>query len=236
MIADERRDDGLEVAHAAQLGARIANVTTPVSTPAGSSGMPKSRWKPSAAPTNSARSVAIATASACSQRKMRVGFEKRVAADLGEVVAGGDAELRAHRLDQHRHQVRGQDDPEQQVAVLGARGDVGGEVARVDVGDRGDEGRAEERPQPAQTPAALGQRALCRLSTFCSPGSATAGRSCARAAAVGSRATRRCGCARRARARSHGARRPPRPSAGPSKGALASMTTRSSGTKPSSAR
>ena len=143
--------------------ARIANVTTPVSSPAGSSGMPKSRWKPSAAPTNSARSQAIATASACNQRKMRIGFEKRVAADLGEVVAGGDAELRAHRLDQHRHQVRGQDDPEQQVAVLGARGDVGGEVARVDVGDRGDERRAEERPQPAQAPAPLGQRALRRL-------------------------------------------------------------------------
>ena len=31
----------------------------------------------------------------------------------------------------------------QQVAVLGAAGDVGGEVARVDVGDGGDEGRAE---------------------------------------------------------------------------------------------
>ena len=41
--------------------------------------MPKSRWKPSAAPTNSARSQAIATASACSQRKMRTGSEKRSA-------------------------------------------------------------------------------------------------------------------------------------------------------------
>ena len=78
------------------------------------------------------------------------------AADLGEVVAGGDAELRAHRLDQHRHQVRDEDDPQQQVAVLRARGDVGGEVARVDVGDRGDEGRPEERPQAAQ--AAAGAR------------------------------------------------------------------------------
>ena len=34
---------------------------------------------------NSARSVAIATASACSQRKMRVGLEKLRGADLGEV-------------------------------------------------------------------------------------------------------------------------------------------------------
>ena len=41
--------------------------------------MPKSRWKPSAAPTNSARSHAIATASACSQRKMRTGSENRSA-------------------------------------------------------------------------------------------------------------------------------------------------------------
>ena len=57
---------------------RIANVTNPVSTPAGSRGMPKSRWKPSAAPTNSARSQAIATASACSQRKIRIGRVKRM--------------------------------------------------------------------------------------------------------------------------------------------------------------
>ena len=73
-----------------------------------------------------------------------------LAAELGEVAAGGDAELGRLRLDQHRDEVGGQDDPEQQVAELGAAGDVGGEVAGVDVGDRGDEGRPEERPEPTE--------------------------------------------------------------------------------------
>ena len=193
--------------------ARIANATTPVMSPASSSGMPKSRWKPSAAPMNSARSVAIATASACSQRKMRIGSEKRVAADLGEIVASGDAELGAHRLDQHRHQVRDQDDPEQHVAVLRARGDVGGEVAGVDIRDRSDERRAEERPQPAQAASALGQRALRRLEHLLLAGQRDGGQVGARGGGGGFTRYRRCGCAPRAHGRWRGARPPPRRSA-----------------------
>ena len=94
---------------------------------------------------------------------MRDRVREPFGAELGEVVARRDAELRAHRLDQHRHQVRDEDDPEQQVAVLRARGDVGREVARIDVRDRRDEGRAQERPQPAQAAPPLGQRAVRRL-------------------------------------------------------------------------
>ena len=48
-------------------------------------------------------------------------------------------------LDQHRHQVRGDDHPDQRVAELGAAGDVGREVARIDVRHAGDECRPEER-------------------------------------------------------------------------------------------
>ena len=44
---------------------RIANAITPVISAAGNSGTPNSRFKPSAAPTNSATSVAIAITSAC---------------------------------------------------------------------------------------------------------------------------------------------------------------------------
>ena len=83
-----------------------------------------------------------------------------VAADLGEVAAGGDPELRRERLDEHRHEVRGQHRPEQEVAVLGAAGDVGGEVAGVDVGDRGDERGPEERPERAQPGAVAVDRLL----------------------------------------------------------------------------
>lgn len=59
--------------------------------------------------------------------------------------ARGEAELRREQLNQHGHQVRPEDDPEQRIAVFGARLDVGGVVPGIDVADRGDEGRAEQR-------------------------------------------------------------------------------------------
>ena len=79
-----------------------------------------------------------------------------VAAELRQVAAGDDAELGRERLEQHRDQIGQQDDPEQEVAVLGAGLDVGGEVAGVHVGDRGDHRRAGESqkgPHPPRRPA-----------------------------------------------------------------------------------
>ncbi len=49
----------------------------PAIRPAGKSGIPNSRFSPSAAPTISAMSQAIATTSACSQRPIEVRREKR---------------------------------------------------------------------------------------------------------------------------------------------------------------
>ena len=69
-------------------------------------------------------------------------------ADLRQVPAGRDAELGRQRLDQHREQVRGDDHPDQAVAEARAAGDIGREVARVDVRDTGDERRPEERQDP----------------------------------------------------------------------------------------
>ena len=86
-----------------------------------------------------------------------------LAADLGQVLAGGDAELRAHRLHEHRHQVGHQDDPEQQVAVPRPGRHVGREVPGIDVRDRGDEGGAEEGRQASHTPPPAGKRLLGRL-------------------------------------------------------------------------
>jgi hypothetical protein len=93
----------------------------------------------------------------------RGAAREALAAELGQVPAGGDAELGRLRLHQHRDQVGGEHDPEQQVAELGAAGDVGGEVAGVDVGDGGDEGRAEERPEPADAVVVAVERAARRL-------------------------------------------------------------------------
>ncbi len=57
----------------------MPKATTAVISPASKSGMPKSRLSPSAAPTNSARSVAIATISAWTQsiRFQEVGNASR---------------------------------------------------------------------------------------------------------------------------------------------------------------
>ena len=119
-------------------------------------GTPKSRLSAIAAPTNSARSVAMAMISAWIHRPQVTGRGKALPGQLRQAVAGGDADLGRQVLHEHRHQVRGDDHPHQQVAVLGAAGDVGGEVAGVDVGDRGDEGGAEQREPAAD--AALGAR------------------------------------------------------------------------------
>ena len=81
-----------------------------------------------------------------------------LAAELGEVLPGRDPELRRLGLDKHRDEVRRQHHPEQQVAELGAAGDVGREVPGVDVGDGRDEGRAEERPDPAHPLGLAGER------------------------------------------------------------------------------
>ena len=115
---------------------------------------------PIAAPTTSAMSVAMATTSAWIQRPMEVGCRERVAAGLGEVQPAGDAELGGERLDEHRHEAGGDDDPDQEVAELRAGGDVRREVAGVDVGDGGDEARAEEGPEGAKPAALAGERGL----------------------------------------------------------------------------
>ena len=141
---------------------RIANATTAVIRPATNGGTPKSRLSAIAAPTNSARSVAIAIASACSHSPNVTGLLEVLAAQLRQVLAGGDAGLGRQVLDEHRHQVRGDDDPQQHVAVLGAARDVGGEVARVDVGDGGDERRAEHGDDAAHAAAGADLLAAAR--------------------------------------------------------------------------
>ncbi len=107
---------------------------------------PKSRSRPMAAPRNSARSVAMAAISAATQRPRVVGREKCLRQFCGRVRPVTMPELGREVLDEHRHGVRPQQHPEQPVAELRAAQDVGGEVAGIDVGDRGDEGRAEVAP------------------------------------------------------------------------------------------
>jgi len=78
-----------------------------------------------------------------------------IAAHLREILAGYDAELGRKRLEQHRDQIGDQNHPEQGVAVFGAGLNVGGEIARIDIGDRGDDRRTgKRRIGPPGAPAA----------------------------------------------------------------------------------
>jgi len=83
------------------------------------------------------------------------GFGETVAAELGEVLAGDDAELGGERLEQHRHEIGQHDDPEQAIAVARAGLDIGREIARIDIGDRGHHGGTQkgQKGTPAVTTA-----------------------------------------------------------------------------------
>ena len=107
------------------------------------------------------------------EQERDVRRENRSRQTSGRFMPGRDPELGAHRLDQHRHQVRDENDPEEQVAELRPARHVGREVAGIDVGDRGDERRPEERREPAEPRRSpLSERSAAR-STAASPGSAS---------------------------------------------------------------
>ena len=78
------------------------------------------------------------------------GRGEAVAAHLGQVASGRDSQFGRETLNQHRHQVAGDDDPDQHVAELGAALNVGGEIAWINVGDAGDKGWPEKGPEAAK--------------------------------------------------------------------------------------
>ncbi len=72
---------------------------------------------------------------------------KIFAAQFGQVLLGGDAQLGRKRLDEHGQQVAAYHHPEQRIAEAGSAGEIGGVIAGVDIGHGGDEGGAEKRQQ-----------------------------------------------------------------------------------------
>ena len=99
-----------------------------------------------APPITSATSVAIATISACSQKASRAGRLELSADCFGQRAPAHQPELRRQVLHEPGHHVRQDDHPQQREAELRAGADVRGDVARVDVGDGGHEGGAEQIP------------------------------------------------------------------------------------------
>ena len=90
------------------------------------------------------------------------------AAEFRQAVIGDDADLGGQRLEQHRQNVGEHDDPQQQIAELRAALDVGREIARIDIGDRGDDRRPRERQEAAHAAPPPGQRLTRRVA--CSVG------------------------------------------------------------------
>ncbi len=72
------------------------------------------------------------------------GFGKSLAAQFGEVLTGGDSKLGGKGLDKHRHKITGDDYPEEQVSKFSPALNIGGKIARIHVGDAGDEGRTKK--------------------------------------------------------------------------------------------
>ena len=99
---------------------------------------------------------------------------KCVAAGLRQIAAGADAEPRAQRLQQDRHQVGQQRDGQQRVAELRAAGERGRPVARVHVADRDQIAGAEERRR------ACARTSRSAASRWCRTPPASDGRSRAR--------------------------------------------------------
>ena len=83
-----------------------------------------------------------------------------VAADLSQIQPGRDAELRAHALNEHRHQVRDHHDPDELVAILRAARDVRGKVSWIDIRDRRDKSGTQKWCEGLQSATLSTQRPL----------------------------------------------------------------------------
>ena len=82
---------------------------------------------------------------------------------LRQIFSGGDAQLRRHHLNQHRHQVSPYHHPQQLVAKAGTGLDVGGEVTRIDIAD----GSNERRPHQGELNLARCATAAILNATVC---------------------------------------------------------------------
>ena len=68
---------------------------------------------------------------------------------------GDESELRGQVLDENGDEVRGHEHPDEEVPVLRTGGEIGRDVARIDIRDGRDEGRAEEHCRGDLLPAVL---------------------------------------------------------------------------------
>ena len=84
-------------------------------------------------------------------------------AGLREIKAGRDIETHAKMLEQNRHQVRQQDDPEERVTELRATGEVSGPVTWIHIPDRDKETGPDEAEETTKSTEARGRAGLGRF-------------------------------------------------------------------------
>ena len=70
----------------------------------------------------------------------------RVAHRLWQGLSGDQSQLGAEVLHQACHHIGRDDHPHQQETEARSRAHIRGDIARIDIGDRGDEGRPEQSP------------------------------------------------------------------------------------------
>jgi hypothetical protein len=82
-------------------------------------------------------------------------------ANLGQILARRDPQLGRHRLDEHGHEVGGEDNPQQQIPKLRPTRDVRREVPRVHVSNRSDK-RGPQKGQDLANPPPVTLERLVR--------------------------------------------------------------------------
>ena len=144
---DQDEDDRLDEAHPKPLQAPAAAARrAPVMMTAQNSGMWNSRLSATALPSTSARSQAPMASFAHEPVGPARPRGIPIAAALGQILAGDDAQPRGDDLHEDRHQAGQRDDPEQAVLELCAGLQIGAPVAGVHVADADENGRAHEGP------------------------------------------------------------------------------------------
>ena len=83
-----------------------------------------------------------------------------IAAGLGKITSGSDAELDAEMLQQDRHEIRNHDNHQQRVAESCAAREIRGPIARIHVTDRDKEAGPENANNFRQNDAVVGTTML----------------------------------------------------------------------------
>ena len=99
------------------------------------------------------------------EKHVSAGITHPLPQDLRQGFPCDNTKLRALILDEYAHQIRHNQHPNQQIAVSGSRRDIRRDIARINIGDRGDERWAENRSE--RMPVMMRRRTASPSSRAC---------------------------------------------------------------------